>query len=137
MANRIELVLETTASGCIVPTSHELNPDGYFRKRVWHNGKLVLMMYHRYMWIKANGEIPEGHEVDHMCKNRACCNPEHLQLLLSSEHRTKDNTGRNGSRKQLANAVWLSDKSITGVRLSEMFGISFSAACKWIREWKQ
>ena len=138
MANRIKLVLVTTDSGCIVPTSHALNQDGYFRKRVWVDGKLKLMMYHRYKWVEAHGEIPAGYEVDHKCKNRACCNVEHLQLLLSTEHRTEDNTGRNSERKLAAKQTWLdSGKTLTGIALSEMYGVSFSAACKWIREWKQ
>ena len=85
-----------------------------------------------------NGEIPEGYEVDHMCKNRACCNVEHLQLLLSTEHRTKDNKGRHSEKKQMAYGIWIEqNKSITGMALSELVGVSFSATCKWIREWKQ
>lgn len=121
-----------------MPTSHKLNADGYFRKQVWVGGKLIPMMYHRYKWQEANGEIPEGYEVDHMCKNRACCNVEHLQLLLSTEHRTKDNTGRHSDKKQQAYEIWLQqDKSITGMALAELVGVSFSATCKWIREWKQ
>lgn len=65
-----KLILEATETGCIIPTSHKLNQDGYFRKRT--NG--VLEMYHRTVWTKANGQIPEGFEVDHKCRNRACCN---------------------------------------------------------------
>ena len=84
---KIELVLETTEEGCIVPISHKLNQDGYFRKVI--NGKWI--MYHRHAWKTLNGEIPEGFEIDHMCKNRACCNTEHLQMLSKSEHRSKDN----------------------------------------------
>jgi hypothetical protein len=137
MANRKQLVLATTQAGCIVPTSHKLNADGYFRKSLWVGGKLKPMMYHRYKWQEAHGEIPNGYEVDHKCKNRACCNVEHLQLLLSTEHRTKDNTGRNADRKQMAHRYWLTDTSMTGIHLSERFAVSFSAACKWIREWKQ
>lgn len=138
MANRIELVLVTTSTGCIIPTSHKLNQDGYFRKAVWIEGELKLMMYHRYKWTLANGEIPEGYEVDHKCKNRACCNVEHLQLLLSTEHRTKDNKGRHSDKKQLAHSIWLkNNKCITGMALAEQVGVSFSATCKWIREWKQ
>ncbi len=36
-----KLILEATETGCIIPTSHKLNQDGYFRKRT--NG--VLEMY--------------------------------------------------------------------------------------------
>jgi len=131
MANTKKLVFDTTKEGCIVPVSHKLNKDGYFRKRVWVGGKLVLRMYHRYVWEEAHGEIPEGHEVDHLCKNRACCNIDHLQLLLSSEHRTKDNTGRHSERKRLALALMREDPTRTSTSIAEEIGASVSAVAKW------
>lgn len=137
MANRKELVLVTTPTGCIVPTSHKLNQDGYFRKRMWVGGTLRAMMYHRYVWEQEHGPIPPGYEVDHTCKNRACCNVEHLQLLLTTAHRTKDNTGRFSEEKARAKRLWDSDPSITGTHLATLVGVSYSATCKWIREWKQ
>ena len=136
MANRKELVLEELPSGCIVPVSHKLNKDGYFRKQVWLNGELRPMMYHRYVWTIENGEIPQGYEVDHKCKNRACCNVEHLQLLTSSEHRSKDNKGRYSKQKEHALRLWKANPERTGTSISEEVGVTFSSVCRWIREWK-
>ena len=90
-ANKI--ILKYTDDGCLVCTSHKMNPDGYFRKRI--NGE--KMMYHRHIWEKYNGPIPEGYEVDHLCKNRGCCKIGHLQILLTSEHRSKDGMERYGN----------------------------------------
>lgn len=85
-----------------------------------------------------HGEIPEGYEVDHKCKNRACFNTDHLQLLPASAHRTKDNTGRYSDKKEVAYKIWWEqDRDITGAALAELVGVSFSATCKWIREWKK
>lgn len=53
MANRKEMEIVKLDNGCLVQTSHKLNHDGYFRKRVWHDGRLQLMMYHRYVDSKA------------------------------------------------------------------------------------
>lgn len=125
-----KLILEQTESGCIVPTSHKLNQDGYFRKTI--NKRTV--MYHRYVWEQANGEIPEGFEIDHMCRNRACCNLEHLQCLEGSEHAIKSNVERS-TRVPLMKAYWL-ETGCTGTKLGEVFGINFSTACKHIRNWK-
>lgn len=36
---------------------------------------------HRVAWIAKNGPIPDGLTVDHICRNRVCCNPVHLRLL--------------------------------------------------------
>jgi hypothetical protein len=32
------------------------------------------------------GPIPEGYHVDHICKNRACVRPDHLQVLTHFEN---------------------------------------------------
>lgn len=126
-----KLILEATETGCIIPTSHKLNADGYFRKRT--NGHLE--MYHRTVWRQANGEIPEGCEIDHKCRARHCCNLEHLQMLEGTEHTVKTNVERYADRKLKAKDYWL-ETECTGTRLAEVFGVSFSAACGWIREWK-
>lgn len=55
----------------------------YFRGRPWH--------VHRVLYLWKYGELPEygnGKKfvVDHICKNRACCNPDHLRILTNSEN---------------------------------------------------
>lgn len=89
-----ELIFSYTSIGCIVPTSHKLNKDGYFRKMI--DGQ-TWRMYHRYVWEQANGPIPDEYEIDHLCKNRACCNIEHHQCIHKKEHRRKDNMERSGN----------------------------------------
>lgn len=41
---------------------------------------------HRVAWELANGEIPTGKVIDHLCRNRACVNPDHLQLVSQKEN---------------------------------------------------
>jgi len=53
----MEIKLKQIETGCIIPTSHKLNHDGYFRK---YDGKR-LVMYHRTVWEAENGEIPDGY----------------------------------------------------------------------------
>lgn len=92
------LVFVTLDTGCYVPISHKLNADGYFRKN-WGNRRsndAHAEMFHRAIYRMHNGEIPAGYEVDHMCRVRACCNPDHLQLLTRSDHAAKTNTERSG-----------------------------------------
>lgn len=79
---------------CIVCTSHIPNHDGYIRLYAGKNQKPRCQLAHRMVWKKNYGDIPEGYEVDHKCKNRACCNVEHLQILSRSEHKTQDNQMR-------------------------------------------
>lgn len=34
---------------------------------------------HRAMWQELVGPIPDGYHIDHLCRVRACCNPDHLE----------------------------------------------------------
>lgn len=41
---------------------------------------------HRVSYREFVGEIPENMSIDHICKNRKCCNPKHLQVLSIKEN---------------------------------------------------
>ena len=63
----------------------ELPPDkvhGYGRIR--RDGRLWLA--HRWYWSQRYGPIPEGMTLDHLCRNRACCNPDHMELCTQAEN---------------------------------------------------
>lgn len=41
---------------------------------------------HRYTWELLRGSIPDGLQIDHLCRNRACCNPDHLEPVTNREN---------------------------------------------------
>lgn len=45
------------------------------------NVKPKVYQAHRVAWILANGPVPEGLVLDHLCRNRACCEVTHLELV--------------------------------------------------------
>lgn len=46
-----------------------------------------------YTWLK--GEIPEGLTMDHLCRNRSCVNPEHMEPVTQEENTKRGNSGIN------------------------------------------
>lgn len=36
---------------------------------------------HIYYYEQKYGEVPEGLELDHLCRNKRCCNPDHLEAV--------------------------------------------------------
>jgi hypothetical protein len=41
---------------------------------------------HRVSYILAGKTIPEGFDLDHLCRNRWCVNPDHLEPVTRSEN---------------------------------------------------
>ncbi len=44
------------------------------------------MYVHRYMWECRHGPIASELHVDHLCRNRACGNPAHMELVSPGEN---------------------------------------------------
>lgn len=49
---------------------------------------------HRLAWVVANGPIPAGLTVDHLCRNTSCVNVAHMELVTASENSRRKNEDR-------------------------------------------
>lgn len=59
-----------------------LSGNGY--GAFWVEGRTVIA--HRWAYEALVGPIPDGLEVDHLCRNRACVNPEHMEPVTAREN---------------------------------------------------
>lgn len=66
----------------------EINRKGY--GRLWVGGKRRFA--HRAYYEAKYGPIPEGLQIDHLCRNRSCVNPDHLEPVTALENRRRGNS---------------------------------------------
>ncbi len=61
--------------------------DGY--GRIWVNGQRKYAHVAAYEQI--HGHVPEGLVIDHLCRNRSCVNPAHLEPVTNRENVLRGN----------------------------------------------
>ena len=83
-------------SGCwLYAGSRDHNGYGLYQKSVEGFDQKTFMV-HRIAYETYVGPIPEGYQVDHLCRVRWCFNPQHLEAVTAQE-----NTLRSTSRAAL------------------------------------
>ena len=93
-------------------------------------------MRHRLEWEKVNGCIEKGFEINHLCKNRKCCNIEHLELLTISEHRSKDNALRYKDRADKVYQYHLDNPKATQRQIGHIFGLKQPSVSDLLKRYK-
>lgn len=74
--------IDVEASGCWAWTGTK-NQNGYGHTA---HGPLRRNLVHRFVFQLLVGPVPEGLELDHLCRVRHCCNPEHLEPVTHREN---------------------------------------------------
>lgn len=104
-----------------------LNHNGY--GRCW--GGMAHVRYYE----DRHGAVPDGLTLDHLCRVRACVNPDHLEAVPPAENTRRGTEARYRARAGLhpLTAARL-DAGLSQRQLAALLGISQSAVSLWEHE---
>jgi hypothetical protein len=78
---RLMAKVEKAESGCWEWTAKK-DARGYGQFKI--DGK--VRRAHQVSYELTIGPVPTGMEIDHLCRDRGCCNPEHLEAVPHEEN---------------------------------------------------
>lgn len=75
-------------------------PGGY---GMVHKPKYGTAVAHRAYYMSLVGPIPDGLDLDHLCRVRECVNPAHMEPVTRSENCKR---GRSGEHMRARSDLW-------------------------------
>jgi hypothetical protein len=89
-----------------------ISSNGY--GSAWFRGRHYRA--HRLAYVEAKGTIPEGLELDHLCRNRLCVNPDHMEPVTHRENilRGESFIAKNAKRQRCIRGHKFSKRIVKG-----------------------
>lgn len=89
------------SAGCWTWTAAK-NPKGYGQFSVGHS----MRRAHRVAWELFRGPIPAEKQIDHICHNRACVNPDHLRVTNGFENQQNRAAAKRNNASGIRGVAW-------------------------------
>lgn len=83
---RFETHIKKLDDGCWMWTGKINKNTGYGQHGVYKNAIRKDYLAHRYSYELYIGKMPNGFCIDHLCRNRWCVNPDHLEPTTLKEN---------------------------------------------------
>lgn len=86
-----QTIKSSDPSGCWIFTGNgkgsgkSVKTEGVGYGQLYHNGKKCMAHRYSYEYYK-NETIPDGLQLDHLCRVKNCVNPDHLQIVTQDEN---------------------------------------------------
>ena len=97
MAERFAALVGPAEVGGCIPWAGHRNVHGY--GSFYAHGR--PMGAHRIAVELASGPIPDGMEVDHICHNPPCVNPDHLRVVTGAENKQNRRAANRNSKSRI------------------------------------
>jgi hypothetical protein len=117
----VRYVSDPTPSGCLEWLGH-VDRNGYGRVDVAGEARKA----HRVVYEQHSGPIPDGLQLDHLCRNRACVNPEHLEIVTNAENSRRGANAKLAPEGVLEIRNLLAVGALTNVEIGRRLGVSAS-----------
>lgn len=78
---------------CQLPLPEDAHPNRKKPCKLWNGavspegyGKYSRAYIHRVVYEEEIGSLPAGYDIDHLCRNRLCYEPTHLEAVTRAEN---------------------------------------------------
>ena len=95
---RVHARSQRSENGCIEWTGGR-DRYGYGKFNLVVDGRRRQTGAHRAAWLADLGDIPDGLVIDHLCRNRACVNVEHMELVTGAENTRRGELKRKSGKR--------------------------------------
>ena len=99
-------------------STNSIQYDGY--ARVWIKGRPRVA--HRVAYEVIKGPVPEGLDLDHLCRTRSCVNPDHLEPVTVTENNQRGDLAKLNS-EAVKVIRWMAKKKGRS-HLARVYGVS-------------